>query len=79
MLLEITHPAFIQSLDLIATINAVAIDAAIVPVVVFSRVRADLQLAGRRDADGADLGTRDIAKQDAEGAEFAYACAVAHT
>ena len=48
VLLEITHPAFIQSLDLIATINAVAVDAAIVSVVAFSRVRADLQLAGRR-------------------------------
>jgi hypothetical protein len=44
MLLEIAHPAFIQSLHLVATISAVAI----VAVVVFRRVPAGLQLAGRQ-------------------------------
>jgi hypothetical protein len=68
VLLQIAHPAFVQSLHLVATISAVAIDAAIVAVVVFRRVPTGLQLAGRLDADGADLSTRAIAKQDAEGA-----------
>ena len=39
MLLEIAHPAFIQSLHLVATISAVANDAAIVAVVVFRPTR----------------------------------------
>ena len=68
LLLEVARPAFVQSLHLVATISAVAIDAAIVAVVVFWRVPVGLQLAGRPDADGADLSTREVAKQEAEGA-----------
>ena len=64
MLLEIAHPAFIQSLHFVATISAVTI----VAVGMLRRVPAGLQLAGRPDADGADMSTRDDAKQEAEGA-----------
>lgn len=46
MLFEVAHPAFAQSLHLIATISAVAIDTAIAAVVAFSRIPAGSQLAG---------------------------------
>jgi hypothetical protein len=66
VLLEIAHPEFVQSLHLVATISSVAIDAAIVAVVVFRRVPTGLQLAGDRHG-WYDLRTRNVAKQDAEG------------